>query len=76
MSEMAAEYRLAAAKLAMRIQEKRAAGADPMVIQELKDALRDIREIQRVLDGYYELPRPEGPYTMNSMRARRSRDDH
>lgn len=76
MQEMAAEYRIAAARLAMRIKEKRAAGADPKVIRELYQALRDIREAQRVLDGYYDVSRPEGPFTLMDLKARKTRDDH
>ena len=75
MQEMAAEYRMAAARLAMRIKEKRATGADPKVIRELYQALRDIREAQRVLDGYYDIPRPEGQYTLSGLKARKGKYD-
>jgi len=76
MKEMATEYRLAAARLAIRIKEKKAAGADPKLLHDLYQALRDIREAQRILDGYYDVPRPVGPYTLTGMAARRSKDDH
>lgn len=75
MKEMAAEYRLAAAKLAMRIAEKKAAGASPKELQPLQDALHDIREAQRLLSGYYDVPRST-PLAAAGWRARRTRDDH
>ncbi len=57
MKEMAEEYRTAAAKLAMHIQKKRAAGAGDRELKELYAVLRDMREAQRLLDGYYDVPR-------------------
>lgn len=75
MKEMAAEYRVAAAKLALRIKEKKADGASPMEIKPLKEALRDIREIQRLLDGYYDVPRTS-QFAAVGWKARRTRDDH
>lgn len=75
MEEMSAEYRVAAAKLAMRLREKKASGAPPPEINSLKEALQDIREIQRLLDGYYEVPRTS-QFAAVGWKARRSRDDH
>ncbi len=60
MKELAAEYRAASAKLAMRVAEKKAAGASPAELRPLQEALRDIREIQRLMDGYYDVPRSAG----------------
>ncbi len=57
MKEMAREYRLTAARLAARIQEKKAAGAGEMELRPLREILRDVRETQRLLDGYYSVPR-------------------
>lgn len=57
MKELVPEYRAASAKLAMRISEKKAAGASPTELRPLQEALRDVREVQRLLDGYYEVPR-------------------
>lgn len=57
MKEMAREYRLTAARLAARIQEKKAAGAGKMELRPLREILRDVRETQRLLDGYYSVPR-------------------
>lgn len=74
MREMAGEYRLAAAKLAMRIQEERAAGASQARLAALAGALRDIRETQRLLDGYYEAPRSSSLAAVG-WKARRTRDD-
>lgn len=57
MKEMAREYRLTAARLAARIQEKKASGAGEMELRPLREILRDVRETQRLLDGYYDVPR-------------------
>lgn len=74
MQEMAAEYRLAAAKLAMHIQENKE-GMAPHELAGLRNALRDVRETAHILSGYYEVPRPESPYTLIGLKARKSRDD-
>ena len=74
MREMAGEYRLAAAKLAIRIQVERAAGASRARLTALAGALRDIRETQRLLDGYYEAPR-SSPLAAVGWKARRTWDD-
>lgn len=61
MKEMAAEYREAAAKLAMKIQELEASGAPPKDIEALRTILKNIRAEARVLSSYYEAPRtPDG----------------
>lgn len=76
LAEMAAEYREAAAKLALRITEKQAAGASPAELNSLREALGDIREAQRALSGYYDIPRAPG-VTCAGWRARGlSQDDH
>jgi len=75
MKEMVLEYREAAAKLSMRLEEKRAAGASPWELASLREALRDIREAQRLMDGYYDVPRSEKLAAVG-WRARRTRDDH
>lgn len=74
MKELVPQYREASAKLAMRIAEKRAAGASPAELAPLKEALRDIREAQRLMDGYYEIPRSAGAAAVG-WRARRVNDD-
>lgn len=76
MREMAREYRLAAVKLAMRIQEKQAAGANEQELRQLRVTLRDIREIQRTLDGYYDIPRPERITAVGWKSRGPSDDDH
>ncbi len=75
MKEMVPQYREAAAKLAMRLAEKKAAGAPPRELASLQEALRDVREAQRLMDGYYDVPRSEKLAAVG-WRARRSRDDH
>ena len=74
--ELAAGYRIAAAKLAMRIREKEERGDPPEDIRKLRGMLADLREVQRCLDGYYDIPRPS-EITMSNMRARGpSHEDH
>lgn len=76
MKELAAEYRVSAAKLALRIAEKKAAGASCVELRPLWTTLRDMREVQCLLDGYYDVPRPER-YAAVGWRARgRCQDDH
>lgn len=75
MKELAAEYRQASAKLAMRIAEKKAAGISPAELRPLQEALRDIRETQRLMDGYYDVPRSDTIAAVG-WRGRRFRDDH
>lgn len=78
LKEMAREYRVSAARLAMRIQEMKASGdADPYALKEMQTALRDIREVQRVLDGYYDFPRTDRNLTSAGWIGRGpSADDH
>lgn len=77
LSEIAAEYRRAAAKLAMSIdQHKKAGDLDPDSLRVLMQALRDTREVAQLLSGYYDTPRPPGACTLVGLKARRSRDDH
>lgn len=57
MKEMAVEYRIAAAKVSLRLKKKTAMGAPLEETNSLKSALRDIRDIQRLLDSYYDVPR-------------------
>lgn len=74
MKEMAGEYRSAAAKLSMRLAEKLAAGASQKEVASLRGALQNIREVQRTLDGYYDIPR-SGPFAATGWKCRRSPDD-
>lgn len=74
MKEMAAEYRVAAAKLSLRIKEKKPMGAPLEEINSLMGTLRDIREIQRLLDGYYDIPRTCADAAVG-WTARRTNDD-
>lgn len=71
MKEMAREYRLTAARLAARIQEKKASGAGEMELRPLREILRDVRETQRLLDGYYDVPR-SGSLSAAGWKARRN----
>lgn len=59
LKEMAIEYREASARLAMRINEKKATGAPQHEIQELQVVLQEIRNVQRTIAHYYDLPRTD-----------------
>lgn len=76
MAEMAAEYRVASAQLAMRIRAMEAAHTDPARVRALRRILQELRAVQRTLSGYYDLPRdPE--ITSAGWRGRGpSQDDH
>ena len=75
MKAMAAEYRLASARLAMRLGEKRAAGAAESELRPLRQALEETRAVQRVLEGYYEAPRDPVLTSAGWYGRGRSRDD-
>lgn len=61
LKELAAEYRRAAARLSLWLEEKEAAGTLTQTERRsVREALSGIREVQRLLDGYYDGPRPEG----------------
>ena len=76
MKEMAVEYRRESARIAMRLAEKKAAGAPRWEIELLEKMLREMRVKQRVLDSYYDAPR-EKSITMSCAYApnRRRSDD-
>lgn len=76
LKEMAQEYRKAAAVLAIRIRDKDSAGAGKEELDQLREALRDIREIQRLLSGYYDIPRAEGVSAAGWRARGASKDDH
>ena len=59
MKEMAAEYRIASAKLAIGIKRKKARGDPQDEITSQQNILRNIRKIQRLLDSYYTAPRSD-----------------
>lgn len=70
MKQMAAEYRIASAKLAIGIKKKQAAGEPQQEINKLQNALNDLRKIQRLLDSYYTAPRSD-EFAMSRQRRRR-----
>lgn len=57
MEEMAAEYRLAAAKMRLQIQRMKADGAPQSQIDACRTVLRELRDTSRLLSGYYDTPR-------------------
>lgn len=75
MKELVREYREASARLAMRIAEKKAAGASPAELRPLQEALKDVRAVQRLMDGYYDIPRSSDIAAVG-WRARKVSDDH
>lgn len=77
LKEMAYQYKVAAAKLAMAIERHQKDGdLTPEELKSLRQALRDTREAAHLLSGYYDVPRPEGGLTLQGLKARRTRDDH
>ena len=76
MNEMAHDYKVAAAKLAMAIDRHQKDGdltADEL--KSLRQALRDTREAAHLLSGYYDVPRQDSGLTLQGLKARRTRDD-
>lgn len=57
LKEMAAEYRLAAAKMRLQIRRMEEAGAPHQDIVECKETLQQLRDTSRLLSGYYDAPR-------------------
>lgn len=77
LKEMAAEYREAAAKLAMAIEaHKKAGDLLPEELTQLQTTLHDVRAVAHLLAGYYDVSRPPGPFTLTDLHTRRTRDDH
>lgn len=59
LKELAQEYRSSAARLALWLEEH---GPDLPTAERrrVRSMLDETRAVQRALDGYYDLPRPEG----------------
>ena len=75
MAEMAVEYRKEAARISMRIAEKKAADAPAWEIEMLRGMLRELRVKQRLLASYYDSPR-DSTITMSGAYApKRRRND-
>ena len=72
MAEMAVEYRKEAARISMRIAEKKAAGAPRWEIEMLEKMLRELRIKQRLLASYYDSPR-DSSITMSGAYAPKHR---
>lgn len=73
--ELAIEYRKTAAMLALKVRQHEEMGdlpAEDLAI--LRAELRDTREVQHLLAGYYVIPR-RGIYDCSSWKARGARDD-
>lgn len=76
LAEMAAAYRAASAKMAIGIRARKAAGATEAELRPLREALEEMRAVQRTLDGYYDLPRDPAITSAGWHGRRPSRDDH
>ena len=75
LKELAPEYRRAAAKLSLWLEEKETAGSlTPTERRSVREALSGIRDVQWPLDGYYDVPRPEGLCAVG-WKAGRDNDD-
>lgn len=76
MKEMAHEYKVAAAKLAMAIDRHQKDGdLTAEELQSLRQALKDTRAAAHLLSGYYDVPRQGDGLTLQGLVARRIRDD-
>ncbi len=76
LAEMAAAYRAASAKMAMGIRARQAAGATAAELRPLRQALQEMRAVQRTLEGYYDLPRDPGLTSAGWHGRGPDRDDH
>lgn len=73
--EMAAEYRIAAAKLSFKIQEhEKKQDMSEHDLRIMRKMLDDTRAVLRTISGYYDLPRP-GELDSSSWRATGRRTD-
>ena len=64
LKEMAHEYKVAAAKLAMAIERhKKEGNLTPDELNSLRAALRDTRATAHLLSGYYDTPRQDDGLT-------------
>lgn len=75
MAELAVEYRKESARLALRIAEKKAAGAPAWEIEMLGKMLRELRVKQRLLASYYDSPRDSSITMSGAYAPKRSRND-
>lgn len=76
LKEMAREYKIAAAKLAISIdRHQKDNSLPPWQLTQLKKALRDVRATAHLLSSYYEAPR-DSELTLQGLTARRTQDDH
>ena len=76
LKEMAHEYKVAAAKLAMAIERHQKEGdLTPEELKSLRQALKDTRAAAHLLSGYYDVPRQDDGLTLQGLKARRIRDD-
>lgn len=76
LKEMAHEYKVAAAKLAMAIERHQKDGdLTPEELKSLRQALKDTRAAAHLLSGYYDVPRQDDGLTLQGLKARRIRDD-
>lgn len=75
LAELAVEYRVTAAHLAMAVAEHERKGDLPeREMQLLRRMLEDTRAVQRTVSGYYTVPRT-GELDSSSWRAGGSRHD-
>lgn len=74
LKEMAAEYRLAAAKMRIQIQRMQEAGAPQSQINECRMALHELRDTSRLLSGYYDTPRVSSNAAVRWYAGKKRRD--
>lgn len=74
MKEMAAEYRLAAAKIRMQIKRMEKEGAPPGEINQYRYILTELRDTANLLSAYYDAPRVSRNAAVNWWAPRVRRD--
>ena len=57
LAELAAEYRREAARLALKLQQMRADGAEQYRVNHVAEVLREMRETAAALSHYHDAPR-------------------
>ena len=75
LAELSAEYRAAAVRLRLAIEDRqaRAAGGDNVAVREialLRQMLGEMRDLRQLSEGYYTRPR-DGHYTTSDLHAPR-----
>ena len=72
LEEMAKDYRLAAAKIAMYLHDHRKLGdLDLLTERSLKASLKELRATARIMETYYTEARSASPYTFANFKGKK-----